>query len=370
VSKWLRRATSLGNIVGVNHGFVITLTLLSAAVLVAGSEPLVIRLLRRMSALDLPTDRSSHTVPTPRGGGAPIAVALVLAALVLDGQLSLPFVISVAAFGAIGLADDLRGLPAMGRLPLQAAVGLAASLVLVGWAAHNGPLAHVGQLGLLGLPSAFRFLVLAAVVALVATWIVGFVNAFNFMDGINGISAAHAVVGGVAYAALGAWHHDPFLVGTGAVVAVCALAFLPWNAVDARVFLGDVGSYALGAALAVLSVSAVLRGIPVEAAAAPIALYLADTGWTLQRRVRAGERWFEAHRTHAYQRLCDVGWSHQQVTLATALATGLLCLLGAASLTGSPALRLGADAAGLAVLVLYLCSPAILGRSYPRPEPA
>ncbi len=370
MSNRLRTATSLGNIIGVHHGLTITLTLLSAVFLVTCAEPVVIRLLRRASAVDVPNARSSHTVPTPRGGGAPIAVALVLAALFLGGQLSLPFVIGVGGFGALGLADDLRRLPAIGRLAMQAAIGAVAAAVLTDWAGHHGPLAQVGQLGLLGLPPVARVLVLATAVALIAAWIAGFVNAFNFMDGINGISAAHALVAGAAYACLGAWHHDSFLIGIGGVVAACALAFLPWNAMAARVFLGDVGSYALGAALAVLAVSAVLRGIPVEAAAAPIALYLADTGWTLQRRVRAGERWLEAHRTHAYQRLCDVGWSHQQVTLVTAAATTLLCLLGAVSLTDSPAFRLAADTAGLAVLVLYLCSPAMLGRSYRRPETA
>ena len=353
-----------------HHGIAITLTLLTAAILVAGSEPVVIGLLRRLSALDVPNARSSHTVPTPRGGGIPIAVALVLASLVLGGRQSLPFAIGVAGFSAVGLADDLRGLPAVGRLALQAAIGAVIAVALVSWAAHHGPLAQAGRLGLLGLPSAVRILALAAVVTLVTTWIVGYVNAFNFMDGINGISAAHAVVGGTAYAVLGAWHHDLLLVGTGGVVAVCALAFLPWNGGRARVFLGDVGSYALGTALAVLAVSAVLRGIPVEAAAAPTALYLADTGWTLQRRVRAGERWLDAHRTHAYQRLCDAGWSHQQVTAVTALAAAGLCLLGAVSLTGSPVLRLAGDAAGAAVLVLYLRSPVLLGRRYLRLEAA
>ena len=125
----------------------------------------------------------------------------------------------------------------------------------------------------------------------------------------------------------------------GAAVAAGALAFLPWNAVRARVFLGDAGSYGLGLALALLAAQAVVRHVPLEAALAPLALYLADTGWTLQRRVRAGERIFEAHRTHTYQRLCDVGWSHQRVTLATTAVTVAVCLLGAASLTGHPALR-------------------------------
>jgi UDP-GlcNAc:undecaprenyl-phosphate GlcNAc-1-phosphate transferase len=128
------------------------------------------------------------------------------------------------------------------------------------------------------------------------------------------------------------------------------------------VFLGDAGSYGLGAALAVLAAYSVTRGIPPEAALAPLGLYLADTAWTLQRRIRAGERIFEAHRTHTYQQLCDVGWSHQRVTLATAAVTAALCLLGAASLTGHSGLR-AADLAAAGLLTAYLRSPVLLGRA-------
>jgi UDP-GlcNAc:undecaprenyl-phosphate/decaprenyl-phosphate GlcNAc-1-phosphate transferase len=217
-----------------------------------------------------------------------------------------------------------------------------------------------------GLPPA----VLAAAVIVIAVWLIGFVNAFNFMDGVNGISAAHALIGGVAYACLGWWRPDAFLAAAGAAVAAGGLAFLPWNAVRARVFLGDAGSYGLGVALAVLATYSVLRGIPIEAALAPLGLYLADTGWTLQRRVRAGERVFEAHRTHTYQQLCDVGWSHPRVTATTAGVTAALCLLGAASLTGHPALRAAADLAALGLLAAYLRSPALLGRARALPEVA
>jgi UDP-GlcNAc:undecaprenyl-phosphate/decaprenyl-phosphate GlcNAc-1-phosphate transferase len=96
-------------------------------------------------------------------------------------------------------------------------------------------------------------------------------------------------------------------------------------------------------------------------------LYLADTGWTLQRRVRAGERVFEAHRTHAYQQLCDVGWSHQRVTMATAAVTAAVCLFAAASLTGHPALRVGADLAAAVLLAVYLRSPVVFGRARALP---
>ena len=343
------------------------LAVVSCGALVAAGEPVTISLLRRAAAFDVPNERSSHTVPTPRGGGAPIAIGLVLVALVLRSPAALAFAIAVAAFAAIGLADDLTGLPAGRRLMLQGAGALAAATALVialgrvsgaaGAAPPSGLLASV----------ALRHVALTAVAVALAIWITGFVNAFNFMDGVNGISGVHAALGGAAYAALGAWRPDVFLIAAGGAVAAGALAFLPWNAVRARVFLGDVGSYGLGAALAVLAGCAVIGGVPPEAAAAPVALYLADTGWTLLRRIRAGERCFEAHRTHTYQQLCDAGWSHQRVTAVTAGGTLLLCLLGAASLAGDPALRAAADLGALAVLALYLRAPVLLGR--PRLAP-
>jgi UDP-GlcNAc:undecaprenyl-phosphate/decaprenyl-phosphate GlcNAc-1-phosphate transferase len=181
------------------------------------------------------------------------------------------------------------------------------------------------------------------------------------MDGVNGISAGHALIGGAYYACLGWWRPDTFLAAAGAAVAAGGLAFLPWNAIRARVFLGDAGSYGIGVALALLAACSVIRHIPLEAALAPLALYLADTAWTLQRRIRAGDRIFEAHRTHTYQKLCDVGWSHQRITLATGAVTTAVCLLGAASLTGHPALRAAADLAAIGLLVAYLRSPAWLG---------
>jgi UDP-GlcNAc:undecaprenyl-phosphate/decaprenyl-phosphate GlcNAc-1-phosphate transferase len=322
----------------------------TCGVFVSVAEPVAIPLLRR-AAVDTPNARSSHSVPTPRGGGAPIAVGLVAAALLIHGTIAVTFAVAVAAFAAIGFADDLAGLPAGRRLLMQGLASLAIAGVLTGRS---------------GLPPA----VMAAAAVVVAVWLVGFVNAFNFMDGVNGISAAHALIGGAVYAFLGWWRPDAFLAAAGAAVAAGALAFLPWNAVRARVFLGDAGSYGLGVALAVLAAYSVIRGIPPEAALAPLALYLADTGWTLQRRIRAGEPFLEAHRTHTYQRLCDAGWSHQRVTATTAAVTAALCLLGTASLTGHPALRAGADLAGLGLLAAYLRSPVIVGRTRALAEAA
>jgi UDP-GlcNAc:undecaprenyl-phosphate/decaprenyl-phosphate GlcNAc-1-phosphate transferase len=316
---------------------------LTCGAIVAAAEAVTIPLLRRAAVIDVPGHRSSHTVPTPRGGGIPIAAGLLVAAGLIGGVIAAVFAFAVATFGLLGFAEDLRGLTAVRRLILQAAGGVLVAVVLVS--------------GLAG-PTA-RLVLLAT---LCAVWITGFVNVFNFMDGVNGISGAHALIAGAVYALLGWRLHDMFLVPAGAAVAAGALAFLPWNAGQAKVFLGDVGSYALGAALAFLAAYALIRGVPVEAVVGPLALYLADTAWTLQRRIRAGEPWLQPHRTHIYQRWCDAGWSHQRVTLTAAAATVLLSLFGAASLTGDPALRAAADLAGAAVVVAYLQSPARLAR--------
>ncbi len=316
----------------------------STGAVVALAEPVTIRLLRRVSAMDTPNSRSSHTVPTPRGGGMPIAAGLVLAGLLIRGPAAAAFVIAVAAFSAIGFADDLAGLSVRCRLALQCTASLAAGAALV---------SH------LTLPAASR----AAAALVIALWVAAFVNVFNFMDGVNGISAAHAVIGGAVFGCLGVWRQDVFLAAGGAAVAAGALAFLPWNAIRARVFLGDAGSYGLGAALAVLAACAVIRGIPVEAALGPVALYLADTAWTLQRRIRSGERWLEAHRTHVYQQWCDAGCSHLRVAASTSAGTLLLCMLGTASLTGEAGIRVAADVVAIGVLATYLRSPALLRRT-------
>ena len=319
------------------------LAITACGAVVVAAEAAAIPLLRRAAIIDIPGQRSSHHVPTPRGGGIAIAIGLLVAAGLIGGATAMVFAFAVASYGLLGLAEDIRGLPVGYRLLIQAVGGAVVAVVLVG---HKSEPAVT--------------LVLAAV--LCAAWMTGFVNAFNFMDGVNGISGAHALIAGIVFACLGGWRHNGFLVPAGAAVAVSALAFLPWNAGKARVFLGDVGSYALGAALSFLAAYAVLHQVPVEAALGPLALYIADTAWTLQRRIRTGERWLEPHRTHIYQQWCDVGWSHQRVTVTAAATTVLLSLLGAASLTGVSALRAAADLAGACVVLAYLRSPALLAR--------
>lgn len=246
-------------------------------------------------------------------------------------------------FAAIGLLEDVCGVPVPTRLALQLAVGLVAALLLVPQAA-------------------------VVPVALVALWLTGYVNAFNFMDGVNGISAMHAALAGTVYAMAGAWYGVAALTVVGTVTAAAAVGFLPWNAGRGRIFLGDVGSYGLGGLLGAVAVVAWQSGVPPEAAVAPLALYLADTGWTLVRRCYRGEPWYRAHRSHAYQRLTDLGWSHQRVAVVTTATSALVCGCALGAAASALPTRLGLDAFAVAVLIGYVAAPSLLGPRVTREE--
>ncbi len=245
--------------------------------------------------------------------------------------------VASAGFAMLGMAEDLKGIPVLARLALQAAVGAVAMILLLD-----------GSFG-------FRWQILLGV-----TWVVAFVNAFNFMDGINGISATQAIVAGVTWAWVGWASGEAPVTAAGMILAAVALGFLPFNFPRARVFLGDVGSYFFGGWIAAVSVWGVLRGIPPEALAAPLALYLVDTGTTLAGRIRRGEPWLRPHRGHVYQRLVALGASHGRVDLLVLLVMAGCSALGVVSITGSSAARLAADAVAGLLLIWYLATPRLV----------
>jgi UDP-N-acetylmuramyl pentapeptide phosphotransferase/UDP-N-acetylglucosamine-1-phosphate transferase len=319
---------------------------LSAFVVGLGLQPLVVWMMRVAAVLDVPTDRSSHELPTPRGGG--LAVVLAVGVAIAFVPSAGVFVVPLFLFGTIGLLDDLHDLPVGTRLAAQVAAAIAVGFVLV--------------------PQSFSTVAAAASVVMVAIWLAAYVNAFNFMDGINGISGLHAILAGLVYGLVGARHDLPALAGAGIVTAAAALSFLPWNLGRARIFLGDVGSYGLGAMLGALAAYAVLHGVPLEVAIAPLGLYLADTGWTLLRRVRTGEAWYRPHRTHAYQRLVVLGWSHQRVAWVTAVVATAVSVCGLVASVSGPLLRFAFVCAGLALLASYLAGPSWLEAGRRRSE--
>lgn len=321
---------------------------LASAAVTIGLLPRLIKELHNRTVIDQPVARSSHETPTPRGGGlAPAAGAIV--GLVVAFGLSTSSVIVVAvvaaAFGSLGLIDDLSSLSAGRRLVIQIAIA-AAGVV---------PLSS-------GLATGLAFAILGVVGSI---WLVGFVNAFNFMDGINGISAIQVIVAGAAWGIVGTWKADDVLTGGGLIVAAAGLGFLPFNFPRARVFLGDVGSYFFGGWLAALSLVGLDRHATFEMAVAPLLLYVCDTGTTLIRRVTRGERWTEPHREHVYQRLVINGWSHAGASGFVGLVIAVSSLLGALTMLGHAAGRMIADVALVLLMLAYLKTPAWQARRRP-----
>ncbi|MGY1601171.1 MraY family glycosyltransferase [Geodermatophilus sp. SYSU D00815] len=305
-----------------------------------GALVVVHRLLGRWQVLDVPNARSSHDRPVLRGGGLGPAAAVVSGWLLLGtaggptSGLLVAAACGVALLGVLGWIDDVRGLSAgmraVGQLALAAAVVVA--------------LAFQARPAL--------WLSAVAMIALAA-----FVNVTNFMDGINGISGLFGAVTGASYAVLGVVEDVPWLTAGSLVVAAAFAAFLPWNAVAPRMFLGDVGSYALGGALGSLGIAAVFAGLPLPAVLGPLAVYLADTGSTLLRRVRAGEKWYEAHRSHVYQRLTTAGLGH--LAVATGVAATSAATAGAGLLLGRGEVWSTVLGSSAVVLLMagYLSSP-------------
>jgi UDP-N-acetylmuramyl pentapeptide phosphotransferase/UDP-N-acetylglucosamine-1-phosphate transferase len=258
---------------------------------------------------------------------------------------------AAAVLGVVGLVDDVRGIGPIPRLGLQV---MAAALCLP-WLLE----------GLTG-SGAWR----AALALGVLLWLVAYVNAFNFMDGINGMAVAQVVVAGGAWYLVGRHTHASFFALGAIVMAGAALGFAPFNFPGARMFLGDVGSYFLGAWVGVLAIVGVRSGVAAEAVLGPLAIYLADTGSTLVSRVVQGQPWYAAHRDHVYQRLVRGGQPHSRITALIALAMTGCAALGAVSVGRSTVLRVGADVALAGVLAGYLTAPYWAGRLRPSSSPA
>jgi UDP-N-acetylmuramyl pentapeptide phosphotransferase/UDP-N-acetylglucosamine-1-phosphate transferase len=268
---------------------------------------------RRRRIEDQPGQRRLHATATPRGGGIAIAIVVIAALswLGLDGDTSLPWLqlaVGIGLFAALGLLDDLSPLAAPVKLALQ----LAAAAVLV------LPILRAGNVGWL----------LAAVLLVGCAYLV---NIWNFMDGSNGMVALQALLLALA---LAFWPGQPaeLRLACLAVAGACA-GFLPFNFPRAAVFLGDVGSHTLGAAVFLLLLLSwragsigLLQGLLISSA------LLLDSGLTLLRRAGAGRPVWRAHREHLYQYAVRVGHSHRNVALWYAAWT--LAAIAMAALAG------------------------------------
>lgn len=301
---------------------------------------LVLIWLERRQIMDRPNERSSHTQPTPRGGGIGILIVL-LPALVLHGH-QLGQVMDMAAIAALAFLlaqvswrDDTRGLNVVPRLASHALAAWAGTLLL------PGPV----------LQGWVPFWLDQALVVIAWVW---FVNLFNFMDGIDGIAGAETAAIGLGLFLL-AFLAPGRSLGDGVpalMLAAAALGFLVWNRPPARLFLGDVGSVPLGFLAGWLLLDAAARGA--LAPAIILALYYcADASLTLLRRLVRRERVWEGHRQHWYQRAVDRWKSPGRVVLTISAGNAALIGLAAWALERPwPALALAV--AAVTGLLLYL----------------
>jgi UDP-N-acetylmuramyl pentapeptide phosphotransferase/UDP-N-acetylglucosamine-1-phosphate transferase len=279
----------------------------------------------RNQVFDIPNERSSHSKPTPRGGGLLIVLTALPAWLVylsiarLDwfNSAILAYLAGVVAIAFTSWRDDLKALPNWLRFGVHSTAALLAVIAIGHWKSFALPLVGTFEIGRLGIPLTFL-------------WIVGLTNAYNFMDGIDGLAGGQAAIAALGWALL-AWHYgQPFVVALGLFLAAAAIGFLSFNWPPARIFMGDVGSAFLGYTFAVLPllVSSVQSSLPLVAVVL-VWPFVFDTSFTLMRRLRNREKIFVAHRSHLYQRLVISGLSHQAVTLlylSLALINSVLAL--------------------------------------------
>jgi UDP-N-acetylmuramyl pentapeptide phosphotransferase/UDP-N-acetylglucosamine-1-phosphate transferase len=278
----------------------------------------------RRGLLDHPNERSSHSSPTPRGGGVVITIVCLAGYFILHLALGLPmssgYAIGAIIVAGISWLDDIHSLPFWVRLPVH----IIAAVVLVYDAGYWSEIAVPWSWTSLTLPAGVG-------IAITVAWVVWFLNAYNFMDGIDGIAASQAIVASVA------WGVTTFLFGGtytslfSFVIAGSSLGFLLHNWQPAKIFMGDVGSGFLGFTLAALPVLA-LQGDSLPVPVFPLLgiafvwFFLADTIFTLLKRLIRGQRIWEAHREHAYQQLVRSGWQHASVTLIYSFGATLVSL--------------------------------------------
>lgn len=320
------------------------LTVVAVAFLVAlAATRLAIPVLTRR-VLDVPNDRSSHTTPTPRGGGLGVMAGVLVGyagGILLYPDTSQATAIALLAglfLMIVSFLDDLKPRPASVRLLAQI-IAVAIGLHALGHGAFPGLLPGPFDLALTG----FLWL-----------W---FLNLFNFMDGIDGLAGGEAVSVGLGLglaAVLGLAPAD--ILPLGWSIAAAALGFLVWNWHPARIFMGDVGSVPLGYLLGFLLVRVAAAETETMAPHAGLAIalilplyFVMDASITLIRRLLRGKKPTEAHREHFYQRAVIAGQSHSTVTTKILVFNALLVLL---AVLAAPLLPI--PATGVAVILVMV----------------
>jgi UDP-GlcNAc:undecaprenyl-phosphate GlcNAc-1-phosphate transferase len=285
-------------------------------------------LARYLKFLDIPNERSSHIRATPRGGGMAI-VAAFFAGMALIGLVDhgtsvqtryfLGFLGAALVIAVFSVYDDFRSRSFKVKLAAQLLAIFIALLCGIKIDVIDLPWLEKLHLGWWGYP-------------LTLMWLLGLTNAYNFMDGLDGLAAGTAVIAAFFLAIISLQQGSQFIYLAAFALGIATLGFLPFNLPPARIFMGDVGSTFLGLAFAVMAVVALRYDRShISLFVVPLLLFhfIFDTTFTFLRRLLRGEKVFHAHRSHLYQLLNRLGYSHAKVTFfyaAMAVPQGLAAI--------------------------------------------
>jgi UDP-N-acetylmuramyl pentapeptide phosphotransferase/UDP-N-acetylglucosamine-1-phosphate transferase len=265
----------------------------------------------RKQILDIPNERSSHKIPLPRGGGLAIVLCTVFGIWLIyptiDADVSvsalLAFIFASLSISIVSWIDDIHSLANRIRFSVHILAAIIIILTFGYFGVLPFPILAEIPLGRLGLLLTFF-------------WIVGLTNAYNFMDGIDGIAGGQAVIAGIGWFIIAKVYEYPVISLISLLVIFSSLGFLLHNWAPAKMFMGDVGSAFLGFTFATLPLMVVpLNPILAILGGLLVWPFIFDASYTFIRRLIKGENVFAAHRSHLYQRLVITGISHSRVTL-------------------------------------------------------
>ena len=285
-----------------------------ASALVALSALITRLMIHRVRILDVPNERSSHDRPIPTSGGLAIVftffigvviIALVAKITMINRLYFYGFSLSALLIAVISFYDDVRNKPYLVKLLTQ--IVAIVVVLAVGIVIDKLQIPEVGELNLNWLRYPISFL-----------WILGLTNAFNFMDGIDGLAGGVALIASLFFCVITFTQGSLLVYIMSYTIIAGTLGFLIYNFPPARIFMGDVGSTFLGFTFAVLAiVAARYDHSHTSFLVMPLLLFnvIFDTAFTFFRRLLKGEKVVEAHRTHLYQLFQRLGYGHRTVSL-------------------------------------------------------
>ncbi len=265
----------------------------------------------KKNIIDNPNERSSHSVPTPRGGGVAVVCSYLLALVVLiysqqlEVHTGLTLIIAGFIIALLGFLDDHGHINALVRLAIHFLVAIGVVFSLGGFSEVT--IFHGFELGFVANIIAVLFLV----------WLL---NLYNFMDGINGIASVEAITTTASMAILYLLLHTSLNSDILWLLSACVFGFLLWNFPKAKIFMGDACSGFLGLILGILALIALKENLALFCAwIICLGVFVVDATYTLIKRVLNGYKMYDAHRSHSYQILSRRCGSHTPVTLLVAV---------------------------------------------------